>query len=72
VVGLPAVSVNDGSPANVRVVPLTVAGPAAGAVQTPALFTARKYETPAESCGRVNEREVPAAIVIVAGTLSVT
>lgn len=40
-VGDPAVSVNDGRFAKVSVVPLTVAGPAAGAVQVPLLYTPR-------------------------------
>lgn len=70
-IDVPAVSVNDGRPLNVTVVPLTVPGPAAGAIQPVPSFVARKYESPAVTDESVNDSDEPAATVIVTGTENV-
>jgi hypothetical protein len=66
------VNVNEGKLLNVNVVPLTVAGPAAGVCQLLPLLIPMKYDTPAVTCASVNARLEPAAIVIVTGTINET
>jgi hypothetical protein len=71
VIEVPAVSVNEGRPLNVTVVPVTAPGPAAGAIHPVPSFVARKYESPAVIDDSVNDSDEPAATVIVAGAENV-